>query len=794
VTVDQQAQALSIDPAVVRTEADFAAGLKRIQQQSGLTLPGIERAAGTLPRQTGRSASLPKSTVSEVLRAIRFPSKEFMINFLLVLDISEKDRTAWMTVWERLRVDGSKPPPGALRVDEVPPRQLGIHASITTPDTTGDLPTYVPRDCDRLVRDVVANPTGGGCFVVLVGRSSVGKTRCLYETVRQVVPNWWLIQPADVADVVDLAEAPPANIVVWLDELQRFLDGEKPLSEATVHALTRAGAMVVGTLWPEEHASISLFDAVRSHDGRAQTRRLLQSAHIIDVPEALTEDELALAASLASGDGRLRSALNVTDAGLTQTLAAGPQVVRWWQQTSNPYANAAITAALDARRLGVLSPLSRPLLTEAMVDYLQPRHRVLDQQRWVDEAEPDATRSVLGVVSALRVTAGATPGVPAGFVPADYLVQHASALRRSVCPPASAWKALIKHVEDPADLHRLVGSAIRRMRYQYVVPVLQHLSATGDREAVLEFADILVSRGRMEWAIALLRPYVTGDSADEPMARRHADLIAVDARIKQLQERSAGDAPSRKVAEILADRGNTEALRLRAAAGDSTAQDELASILAERGHIEELTARADAGNRFAAERLAQLLAKRDIRLLVARANRSDEAAAYQLAKLLARRGDMEQLATRAATGDKFSTHQLALLERRGQPPQADEPFDEQQADSIGSTPIEERIKTLRRKADSGDRPAAEELTRLLLEHRREKDLRHEVDAGTYLSGDRLCSLLISQGAAHEAAIHLRTFGLNADGTPAAHASQETNDGTEEFSPVKQHDEGGDRAC
>ena len=57
-----------------------------------------------------------------------------------------------------------------------------------------------------------------------------GKTRCAVEAVRALLPDWWLVHPAGPAEVAALAAAPPPRTVVWLDELQRYLDGEHGLT------------------------------------------------------------------------------------------------------------------------------------------------------------------------------------------------------------------------------------------------------------------------------------------------------------------------------------------------------------------------------------------------------------------------------------------------------------------------------------------------------------------------------------------------------------------------------------
>ena len=66
--------------------------------------------------------------------------------------------------------------------------------------------------------------------MLLVGGSSVGKTRCAAEAVKAVLPDWQLVHPAGPAEVAALAAGPIPRTVVWLDELQRYLDGEQGLS------------------------------------------------------------------------------------------------------------------------------------------------------------------------------------------------------------------------------------------------------------------------------------------------------------------------------------------------------------------------------------------------------------------------------------------------------------------------------------------------------------------------------------------------------------------------------------
>jgi hypothetical protein len=69
-----------------------------------------------------------------------------------------------------------------VRAGEADPRRLGVHAAISVPGVPDELPPEcVPRDADaggHGVRARVAAAAERGGFVLLVGGSSVGKTRC----------------------------------------------------------------------------------------------------------------------------------------------------------------------------------------------------------------------------------------------------------------------------------------------------------------------------------------------------------------------------------------------------------------------------------------------------------------------------------------------------------------------------------------------------------------------------------------------------------------------------------------
>ena len=598
-------------------------------------------------------------------------------------------------------------PAGAVRVAEADPRRLGVHAAIAVPGFPEETPPeYVPRDVDAAefgVRARVKAAAERGGFVLLVGGSSVGKTRCAVEAVRALLPDWWLVHPAGPDQVAALALAPSPRTVVWLDELQRYLDGEHGLTGAVVRALLNAPhpAMIIGTLWPDRYTSYTTMPASGGADPRARKREVLELAEVIRIDPEFSPAEQGLARAAAARDRRLRVALESAGYGLTQTLATAPQLVARWQdaKTASPYGWAVLTAALDAARLGARAPLSADFLRAAAPGYCTSQQQAEAPENWFKQALDYATGKLYGAAAALS-PAGSGMGQVAGYSAAEYLIQHASRERRYVRLPASTWDAVFSRIGAPADTVRLAESARNRLLYHYAIPLYRHAADVGDEHAASELAELLAECG---------------------------DLDGLRARA------NAGDVYAAvRLAELLAEGADLDGLLVRADAGDEDAAEQLASLLAScsavGGDMDEaakmLRVRADARNFLTTLEQLNLSAERgDLDELRTRADAGEWHAASELAKLLAERGDLDGLRARADAGEWEAASELAeLLAERG--------------DLDGAAQI------LRAWADYGYWPAARRLTEVLSQ------------------------LLTKQGRGEEAE-QLRRFGLNPDGSIAS---------------------------
>ena len=314
---------------------------------------------------------------------------------------------------------------------------------------------------------------------------------------------------------------------MWLDELQRYLDGEHGLTGGVVRALLNAPhpAVIIGTLWPDRYTAYTTLPAPGGADPHAREREVLDLAAVIRIDPAFSPAEQDRARAAAARDPRLRVALEAAGYGLTQTLAAAPQLVARWEdaKTASPYAWAVLTAALDAARLGARAPLSADLLRAAAPGYCTSQQQAEAPDNWFEQALAYATGKLHGAAAALS-PAGAGMGQVAGYTAADYLIQHASRERRYARVPASTWDAVLSHIRDPADAARLADSARSRLLYRYAIPLYRHAADAGDGDAAGRLAELLAERGDLDGAEQILR--ARADAGDGDAAWRLAELLA----------------------------------------------------------------------------------------------------------------------------------------------------------------------------------------------------------------------------------------------------------------------------
>jgi tetratricopeptide (TPR) repeat protein len=386
-----------------------------------------------------------------------------------------------------------------LRVRNADPRSLGVHAAINVTGAKDELPTYVFRKFDTELRKLVA--ADNSCFVLLVGGSSVGKSRSLYEAIRSAAPGRRLIHPADAEEIRRLAATSDRHIIVWLDELQRYLRDGGPLTAATVRSLLRAERRIVitATIWPEWYVRFTALPERGSVDPYEDQREILRLARVIDVSARLDSGELAEARTCAVQDPRLELALRVSDYEMTQTLAAGPDLVRRWENPQSHAEAALLTAAVDFSRLELSPLIETSALEHAALAYFSGAELAALADDWFQRGISEASSPVMGVIAPLNAVATA-PGDVKGFALADFLLQHGHEVRSGNPIPDAAWQAFVEQTFDPDTLFELGQAARRRALFAYAETAYRRAMSAGNTSAISFLVGMLERQDRGEEA------------------------------------------------------------------------------------------------------------------------------------------------------------------------------------------------------------------------------------------------------------------------------------------------------
>jgi TPR repeat protein len=473
-----------------------------------------------------------------------------------------------VSLWPSTRPTGERPRPGPHpssdnatwrwisdsghplpRVADVTDRALlGVHPAIALPPgadarLSTDLPTYVARDVDPEVRAAVAAASREGGFLLLVGVAAAGKTRCLFEAVRSVLPTWRMLIPESVSDLASLVVTgvPLGHTVVWLDNLESFL-GPGGLTARLVRQLRADPAVptvITGTLSPAAYEQLSARPATQASgrgldastedppvplahhvmreaawpamNGRRWTRpdpqapdltdesrRVLDLvSHRIYIARETSSTERARAEAVAATDPRIAEALRYrTDLGLGAVLAATPDLVQRLLQPDPALGRELLNAAVDARRFGHPEPIPADLLrglTEQV--YLTGAQRATATPEWFATAVESARRPVRGASPPMWPTSSRVGQID-GYVVTDILVQHQPA---SLPEPAveAAWNYLASHADPPVCF--AIGAAAHEAQHLQAAEVaLRRGAEAGHHKAMNNlgvFLDRLGDRG-----------------------------------------------------------------------------------------------------------------------------------------------------------------------------------------------------------------------------------------------------------------------------------------------------------
>jgi TPR repeat protein/transcriptional regulator with XRE-family HTH domain len=769
----------AVDPSQATTAAELGACLRALRTAAGLSLRELEKAGRSSP------LGLARSTVQAVEQGERLPKPDWLAAYLTACGVRGAQQRAWLRVRAAIAVGPGGVDTAPLRLPRVAacdPRRLGVHASITL-STHGEaagrgaqlpeLPRYVPREVDEEVREAVVEAASRSGLVVVVGSSSTGKTRTVYEAVMAELPGWRLFHPAEaeeLAATVASRQLPRGGVVVWLDEAQDYLADPNRLTVGTMRALLNPDqpVVVVATMWPQWHERFTA--APPSDPGVPDLHRharqiLTTMARVIRLGE-FTPGERDRAASLAGEDPRLAVALQDPNFGPTQVLAGAPQLVDRWEHASDPYAKAVMTTAIDLHRLGHLAPLPADLLCAAAPGYLTGRQQATAAPDWLAAALAYATKQLRGATAALVPVAGPRMGEVAGYVVADYLLQQGQTTRQAVPPPGSLWDSAAAHVTDAADRVRLAREASSRSLNRHAVRLVTPAAQAGNLEAMHLLAGWLWFAGHRtemrKWVDRVLHAGNPGTLVW---------LASILGEIDQLQERE-------ELLWGLAAKGHPIGLwgliRLLNGTGRSQATEKLLGGMAEAGDPDAIWEMV--------ERLEQRgQGPKTEGWLRRLAEDGDVIAMLELAQLLegtARGEEAEGWLRRAAErGNSEAMLELGgLLERTGRAQEAEGWL--RDAAEAGGFDVRIRLATergrdprlegwLRHAAEHGDDEAMLELGGLLERDGRAQEaegwLRQAAEAGTVRATRELVGLLERDGRGQDAEGWLRDAAERGNG-------------------------------
>jgi len=733
------------DPGRIDTADELAAGLRAVMAAAGLTYRSVEDAARRLEGRPGR-VPLPRGTLGDLFKYGR-PSQHQLITFLQVCRVAANDLPRWLLARERVLAAAGDQPPGFVRITEADPRLLGVQPAIATMSELNTLPAYVARDVDPHITQLLTVGATQGAFLLLLGGSSVGKTRTAYHLAVKTIPTWWLFEPNHPDEVRRFSIKPRGQTVIWLDDLQNYLGGSHGLTAGVARRMLqhRQPIIILATMWPTYHASFTSLPTLGQPDQGKNERDVLRLAHIVDISAELSSTELDRAREVATRDPRIKDALSSINYGMTQILAAAPQLVRRWENAPTPFDKAMISAAVDARRLGVRSPLDTEYFLASVDGYLDDYARGRAGPDWFEHALSYATEPVAGAVAALPPIAR-RPGGPVEYGVADFLLQHAARNLRCQRIPSTTWDALINHAIDLDDLRRVADNARRRGLICHVVAIYHRVDRLLGAAASTLVVEHLAIRSNEDFASDdLVRRASVGDSrAAMELAQLLIENDDTGAAIAVLRQRAEGGDPhaTRRLIELLEDHDDTSGviaiLEPLADRGDSQAAWSLANILAERLEprlaMDRLRKRADKGDVHARRKLGQLPTEQ-LAVPLSSADHTDHT-------------DRADLRRRARAGDANAAWALV---------------------TAINEPVEpNHISLLRMAADAGISGATARLVNALADQLDTAGLFAEIHAGTPSAIESLANALERQGN-YVASSNIRRFGLTPDGSIATSA-------------------------
>ncbi|WP_345441518.1 SEL1-like repeat protein [Actinoallomurus vinaceus] len=456
-------------------------------------------------------------------------------------------------------------------------------------------------------------------MVIIEGASAAGKSRLAFETIHAYAPKRWLIVPAEATSLREITKAGVVirRAVIWLDDVERFLVSGG-LDGAVLDALCPPGVhdvLVVATLRSEARQELS-GAGLEISTARA-VEEVMRRARVVALERDLTGPERERAEAFRYDD-RIAGALDqTTGAGFAEYIAAGPAALERWESAKrgeNLTAGAIISAAVDARRVGHLTPISRALLERLHFHYLSDREHHRRDRPSFDDALAWATQLVKGASGCIDSAGDNT------FKPFDYLIDHAQRTASLNNIPGPVWSDLASHA--PMKVIKAIGAiAYKASLLNISEQAFRRAADTSDTDAMYGLGLLLGQLRRFDEAEIWLRRAAEADSTNAMtnLGRLLDELGRADEGEIWLRRAAEADSTNAMtdlglLLEKLGRAGEAEIWLRRAAEADSTqAMTNLGLLLEELGRFDEaeiwLCRAAEADSTNAMTNLGLLLEK-----------------------------------------------------------------------------------------------------------------------------------------------------------------------------------------
>ena len=336
-------------------------------------------------------------------------------------------------------------------------------------------PPYARREADEPLDHALEQRR----FVLVVGSSKAGKSRSAIEAVRRRFPASPLVVPGDGAEALaalvgDAPVAGPGPPVLWLDDLDRYLEDASGFDRELLRRLRRQdGQMVIVATIDQARR-----DHLRGTKGEIGwvARRILEHATEIQLPARPSAEERAEAM-------RLYPEVDL-DRGIGEALAAAP-ALEWRYRLGRvvaPVGRAMVQAAVDWRRAGMTRPIAEWELRWLCRRYLEATHG--DPPAGGHSYAKGLAWACQPVAPGIGLLQRAGRRWPRRFIASDHLValadQQAGDLEREVA--AAAWDLAVA-TATPEDAMRVGFSASTRGNHEVAAAAWARAIASGHPEA-----------------------------------------------------------------------------------------------------------------------------------------------------------------------------------------------------------------------------------------------------------------------------------------------------------------------